>query len=801
MHKLKLALRTLLKGKLYTAIHIFGLTLGMSACLLIGAVVIDELSYDEHWSHSKNLYRLLSFRSDAGDSQQKGGTVYSAIAPALKQQFPEVVDYSEIYPAPIHLKIDPTDPVPFKAMVLHGDTAVRHLLDIQLLSYQDLTPTADIQKIIISEQFRNTHFPNQDPLGERIYDVPQYGEQRSEYVIAGVMKDLPPNTHLRADALMLHNRTEEQLANGGRNSFYARHYVLLRDGTDPAAFEQKINDWYRGVPQHVNGLQFGLQPMEDIYLKTDFPAYQLVKGNIQHNYIFMAVAVMLLVIACINYVNLSIARAGSRLKATGVHKILGASRREIIGQSLIESLLIFGAAGLIACLCYQLALPAVQQFIGRPLAFRFAAGWPYLTAACAGFLLICLFSGLYPAWLVSGFRAVGSIHNVLQGPKTGQRWLRESLVVMQFTLSIGVLVALLVVQRQVDFLKTKDVGFDTEGLVSLNHVSWDNKGGALKTELAQHPDIVATSFTTWLPTDGTGYMVRPVEDPRDPGNKMDLWYIAGDQDMAQTLGFRLKEGRFLSESSPSDAIEATDLESEFNAIRPALMTASTAHRLGLTQLDVPLNGANIIPVGIIDDFNSESLHNATVPTVIVGQRNPEYGALFIRCRLGTEQQVMRSVAATWKDLYPDKLLDMEPVKETLERQYQAEDKLQQLFGLFSALTMLLAALGIFGLVVHAISLRVKEIGIRKVLGASVSGIVSLLSKDFVKLVCLAMVIASPIAWWVMTRWLDDFAYRINIQWWMFAVAGLAAVAIALLTVSWQAIRAAVANPVDSLRDE
>ena len=801
MHNLKIAFRTLLKGKLYTTINILGITLGVASCLLIGAVVIDELSYDTHWSHSKNLYRLLSIRQDGGDYDQKGGTVFATLAPTLKQHFPEVINYSEIYPAPIYLKIDEADPLPLKTMMLHADSAVRQLLDIQLLSHQDLTPTRDIKKIVISEQFSNTYFLGKNPLGKRIHDVPQYGEKANEYIIAGVMKNLPPNTHLRADALLLQERTEQELTNGGRGTHYARHYILLRDGTDPTEFERKINAWYRDIPKNDKGLQFGLQPMEDIYLKTDFPAYQLVKGNIQHSYILMAVAAMLLLIACINYINLSTARASSQLKATGVHKILGASRRQIMGQSLIESLLTFSVAGLIASSCYQLMLPSLQHFIGHPLAFRFAEGWPYLTVAFLAFLLICLFSGLYPAWLVSGFRAVGSVNQVLKGHGTNQKGLREALVVTQFALSISILVALFVVRSQVDFLKTKDIGFDTEGLLSINHVSWDNKASALKAELAQHPDILSTSFSTWLPTDGAGYMTRLIDDPRDPGNKIDLWYIAGDPNMAQTLGLRLKEGRFLNESKPGDAIEATDLEGEFNSMRPCLMTASTAHLLGTTQLDVPLHEANITPVGIIDDFNSESLHKATVPTVIVGQRNPSYGALLIRSRPGTSERVMQSIAATWKSLYPDKLLDMQIVSETLAKQYQAEKKLRRLFGGFSLLTLLLAALGVFGLVVHTTSLRVKEIGIRKVLGASVSSIVRLLSAGFVKLVLIAIVIASPLAWWAMNKWLEDFAYRIDIQWWMFAAAGLVAVVIALVTVGWQAARAATANPVESLRDE
>lgn len=798
---LKTAWRAIIKDKTYTAIHIIGITLGITACLLISTVVFDELSYDKHWSRSADTYRLLSIRNDGGAYTQKIGTVFSSLAPTLKRNFPEVEDYSEIYPESIHLKIDKADPLPLKAVMLHADSAARQLLDIPLLSHEDLTPTGDIKKIVISERFGKTHFSGTDPLGKRIHDVPNYSEKANEYIIAGVMKDLPPNTHLRADVLLLHERNEQELTNGGRGTSYARHYILLREGTDPIAFERKINAWYREIPENDKGLQFTLQPMADIYLKTDFPAYQPAKGNIQHSYIFMGVAVLLLLIACINYINLSAARTSSRIKATGIRKILGASRRHIMTQSLAESLLTFSVAGLIAFVCYQFTLPSLQHFIGHPLAFSFGAGWAYFCTALLVFLLICLFSGLYPAWLVSGFRAVGNINQVLKGHRTNQRWLREVLVVLQFAISIGIVISMFVVQRQVDFLKTKDVGFDTEGLLSLNHVSWDNKANALKAELAQHPDILSSSFSNWLPTDGAGSMTRLIDDPRDPGKKTDLWYIAGEPDMAQTLGLRLKEGRFLTELRPGDAIDAADFEAEFNSLRPCLMTASTAHLLHINELDAPLHKVNIIPVGIIDDFNSESLHKATVPTVIVGQRNPTYGALLIRCRPSTEHSSMQYIESAWNTLYPDKLLDIQVVKDTLLKQYEAEAKLQHLFRLFSLLTMLLAALGVLGLIVHVTGLRTKEIGIRKVLGASVIRIVALLSTDFVKLVLLAVVIASPIAWWVMDNWLADFAYRTEITWWMFAGAGVAAITIALFTVGWQATRAATANPVESLRDE
>lgn len=803
MHNIKIAFRTLLKGRLYTLINILGLALGMSSCLLIGTVVFDELSYDKHWSLATDTYRLLSIRQDGGDYTRKGGTVYAGLAPSLKKTFPEVVDYSELYTAKTHFKINKTDQLPLDAEVLHADSSVHRLLDIALITHDDLTPAGDIKKIIISEQFSKTHFAGVDPLGLRIYDVPQYGDKANEYVIAGVMKDLPTNTHLRADMVLLNEREELALNEGQGSMRFARHYLLLREGTDPIAFERKINNWYRNAYSEDKAVQFALQPMADIYLKTDFSAYQPVKGNIQHSYIFSAVAILLLLIACINYINLSAARASSRIKDTGIRKILGASRRYIMTQSLLESLLTFGIAACLAVLSYQLILPSLERFIGHPLAFSFAAGWSYLSAAVLVFLSICLFSGLYPAWLVSGFHAVGNINQALRGQSAaGRQWLREGLVIIQFAIAIAILVSMLVVRQQVDFLKTKDVGFNTEGLLSINHVSWDGKSTALKAELEKNPDILSMSFSNWLPTDGAGTMVRTMEDPRNPSDQIDVWYIDAEPSMAKTLGLRLKEGRLLDSALPGDAITANDFEAEEAVLRPCLMTASTAHLFHQTiGLNQRFQNAQVIPVGIVEDFNSESLHKATVPTVIVGYRDPAYGALLIRSRPGAEHRVMRAIATAWKSHYPDKLFDMQLVKETLAKQYRAEEKLQQLFGTFSLLTMLLAALGIFGLIVHSTSLRTQEIGIRKVLGATVSGIVAMLSKDFVKLVVIAVVIASPIAWWAMNTWLEDFAYRIDIQWWVFALAGAAAVGIALLTVSWQAIRAAVANPVDSLRDE
>lgn len=796
----KTAWRTLLKNKVNTFINILGLTVGICACMLVTTVVLDEVSYDKHWKHADNLYRIVSVHPDQADGSHKTGAAYVGLAPELKRNFPEVVDYSELYISPIQLKINKQDIELFSSTMLYTDSSVQNLLDIDLIQQGDLEPSKRTSKVIISKSFKENYFPNTDPVGKVIYDVPRYEETANEYLIAGVMDDMPANTHLRADLVLIQNRRVQEL-NKDDWGRYVRHYLLLREGTDHHAFAAKVNIWYKNYTTKEQVTQFEFQPIQNVYLKSDFPAYQIIKGNIQHIYIFSAVALLLLLIACINFVNLSTARALSRLKETGIRKVLGASRAYIIVQHLLESLLTFSIATCIAIFFYHLSISPLETFIGHPLAVTLSGGWQYIVGGILTLVTICLLTGLYPAWLVSGFKTGGNLNTLLKASNRNQNWLRKSLVVAQFSISIVIVVAMLIVQQQVNFFKSKDVGFDADGLISINHVSFENNVDALKTEVKRNPNVTSLSISNWLPTEGAGYMVRAIDDPRNPGEKTELWYIAGDPNLAETLGLTLTDGRFLNSGIPSDAIEATNLEEESNATRPAIMTKSTFDALQIKALDRPFEEAKVLPVGIVNDFNSESLHKSLMPTVIVAYKNPSYGALLVRATPGTEHQVMKSIAQIWREMYPEKLLDMKVVKDTLESQYKAEEKLQTLFSVFSLLTMLLAALGVFGLVVHATSLRVREIGVRKVLGASVAGVVTMLSKDFIKPVFAAILIASPVAWWAMSSWLEDFAYRIEIQWWIFVLAGAFAVAIALITVSSQAIKAAMANPVDSLRDE
>ncbi|WP_394772505.1 ABC transporter permease [Mucilaginibacter sp.] len=355
-------------------------------------------------------------------------------------------------------------------------------------------------------------------------------------------------------------------------------------------------------------------------------------------------------------------------------------------------------------------------------------------------------------------------------------------------------------------MKNKDIGFNKSNLLSIGFVSWGNKGATFKNELLHQNGVVGASITSWTPTYGAGYSSKEIDDPNHAGSKIKVWFINGDLDLAKTLGLHLQSGRFFDKSFATDTLTQDSLmqmdSSHYVAAASAqssLITAYTAKVLHINTLGQPVKKALTTPVGIVADFHNESLKNPMEPTIIISENSPSYGGMLIRIQPGSEKRVTASLDKLWKEFYPERLLEVKWVDDMLANQYKEESKLQELFTFFSGLSMFLAALGIFGLIVQDTAQRVKEIGIRKVLGASVGSIVNLFSIDFLKLIIIAIAIASPIAWWLMSKWLLDFAYKIQINWWVFVMAGLTAICIALFTISFQTIKAAVANPVKSLK--
>lgn len=373
-------------------------------------------------------------------------------------------------------------------------------------------------------------------------------------------------------------------------------------------------------------------------------------------------------------------------------------------------------------------------------------------------------------------------------------------MVVQFGISLFVLIALIVVQYQLSFMKNKDIGFQKENLLNISGINWHGKGETFRQEIKKIPGVENAAISTWQPGHGAGYMSRQIRNPQKPDEKINIWYINGSAELSQTLGLQLEEGRFLDPNLKTDAVPPDSAQVNMQD-RSALLTSYSSDLLEVEDLNHLLTSVSVVPVGIVADFNSESLKSSMQPTIITAEDSLKYGSMLVRVQPGTDERVAAAINKMWRDYFPENLLEIKWVDDMVNQQYKEEEKLSKMFSFFSSLTMLLAAMGIFGLIVQATAQRTKEIGIRKVLGASVDAIVRLFMIDFVKLVVVALLIASPIAWWLMNGWLMDYAYRITIQWWIFVIAGAMALAVVLLTISFQSIKAATANPVDSLRDE
>ncbi len=800
----KIGLRVLVKNRGYSLIHLTGLSIGLWACMMVATVVIDSLSYDRQWSRKDDIYRIVMVNKMGGNLVERHTSSPASLAPELQKMFAEVETWSSVGSYNLHFKARPEDNDGIETSMLTVDTMANKMLGIKLVAGSLERTTQNRWSLLVTRSYAAKIFPNQNPIGKIIHEIPTLNSEPTPYEITGLIEDLPYNSHLRSDVIRLKRTTVEPLTNNGMIMF-GRNYLLLKPGTDVNVFTHKVNAWYTRFMKNDQN-QFEFQPLKDIYLHSDFAEGQSIKASIRTIYIFAGVALLLLFIACVNFVNLSTAKAFARVKEAGVRKVLSGSRTQLVMQLLTETLLLFGISVGIAVFAYFFTLGPVENFLGHRLVLTFTSNILMAGGALLMFLVTALLTGLYPAWVISGFKPANTLRGIFSA-SLGQTGLRKTLVVAQFSISIIVLLATIVVWQQFDLMKNKELGYDKNNLIGIEQIAWNGKGEAFKNELQRIPGVVRSSQSMWMPTEGAGYMQREVPDPAHAGRRIRVWYVAGDVDLPATLGLKLVKGRMFSNRF-ADAFNADSLrEKDFVQFEKAqmnqnsLMTASAAKILGIKQLDVQTKTANSVPVGIVGDFHNESLYEPMKPTFILAQKAPEYASMLIRIQPGTEMQVGTGVRKLWKQFFPEKLLRIHNIEEKLEKQYEAESKLHQLFLFFSGLTMFLSALGIFGLVVQAAEQRAKEVGIRKVLGASVAGIVGLISKDFVKLVVIAIVVASPLAWYALQKWLENYPYRTTIHWWVFAVTGAAALAVTIGTVSFQAIRAATADPVRSLRNE
>lgn len=805
---LKIAIRNLGRNKTYSFINIMGLTIGLTACLLVATVVLDDLSYDRQWKNSPDIYRIVTVDRSSKNANERTAGSFTGLGPALQSTFPEVSAYCRMHVQTSRLKMG-ADKDGVVIGSLDAEPSIWKVLNFDVVQGTPRHFVAGYKNLVISEKLKTEYFPHTNPIGKTITDIPEFGKP-SSYLITGVIKNIPTNTYFRADAIEIREMpADDNILQKQGYGTWAEQYLLLKPGASAEAFTLKANKW---LANYLNGKSFryaiSLQPIKDIYLhSTDLSEYGHVQGDICNVYIFSGVAILLLLIACINFVNLTAARALKRVREAGIRKILGAERRELIAQFLLESMIFFIVSFILGMLCYRILLMPVETYLGHRLALTFQNNFVLLAATFGILLLISMLTGLYPALLVSRQNPVYTLKGKLNA-RIGSNFLRKGLIVAQFTISVAVLAFTIVVQRQLHFMDNKNPGFDKNNLLHLDEISWDGKGPVFKQQALMIPGVQSATITTWYPSGGGGYMSMPVDDPHQKNSKIKTWYINADLDFVRTMKFHLEKGRLFNPALSADALNADSMMrinmTKFEAaqaIQPTLVTAFTAEALDIKEFNKTTKGVLGTPVGIINNFYNESLKTPMKPVLIHASRSIDYGSMLLRIKPGTEKQVVADLYQIWQQFFPGKVFQYDWIDDLLRNQYQAEHKLQQLFTLFSMLILFLAGLGLFGLTSFFAELRVKEVGIRKVLGASVASISIALSREFIKLVLIAILIASPIAFYFAGKWLGGYAYKITVHWWLFALSGMAAILIALATMSVRVIKAAMANPVKSLRSE
>lgn len=799
---LKVAWRNILRNKLFSAINILGLSLGTGLAFIIMMYVQDELSYDRFNTNAPNMARVI-FQANVNGGKINESVTMAPVVQTLKNDYPEVTDATRIIPAN-GLQIVYNDQVFKDDRFVFADPNVFDIFTLPFTEGDPGTALALPNTVVITETTAKKYFGAEKATGKVLTLA---GDNPQPYRVTGVMKDIPANSHFHFDMFGSMKGYSDATSDSWMSGGY-RTYLLLKPGTDLKSLEsrfpamvkkymgpqiqQKMGLSLEQFTSKGNSLGFILQPLTDIHLNAHTSNEFEPGGNKMYVYIFSGVALFILIVAAINFVNLSTAGASKRAREVGVRKAAGSGRFQLISQFLSESLLVTFLALFIAFAFIKFSLPAFNHFSGKELRFDFLQ---ILIFAGLG-AIVGVLAGLYPAFYLSSFKPVAVLKGKLT-PAINTFGLRSSLVVFQFFVSVSLIIATTIVYRQMKYIQNKDLGYDKEQLITLpNSYALGNNEQVYKQQLLQDPRIVNATSSWFKPAGPSNYnnaLAYPQENDQLIVNGVD--YQVDDQ-YIPTMGMQMISGRNFSK----------DFKTDDAAI---IINETAAKALGWTS-ETALNKSVIIQnsskgqhypfhvVGVVKNFNFKSLHEAISPLYMT--YDPQGGLIF---KVNTTDMtgLLATMKNKWEEYKTGEPFTYSFMDDMYNRLYAAEQKTATVLNIFSLLTIFVACLGLFGLATYTAEQRTKEIGIRKVLGASVNQIIGMLSKEFLKLVLIASLMAFPIAWWAMNQWLKSFAYRVDISWWIFAIAALAALIIALLTVSWQAVKAALANPVKSLRSE
>ncbi len=805
---LKIAWRSLLKQRFFAVINIVGLAIGVACCTLISLFVWNELSYDRFHEKADRIYRVdadINF----GNKQSKYAVAQAPLAAALLEEVPEVEAACRFRQWGSRLlRREGTIENVLEERIVWADNAIFDVFTLPLVAGEKSALLTAPNTIAISETAARRHFGDINPVGQNLVL-----DNETALKVTGVFRDIPLASHFHYDFFLSMESLEES-----KNPIWLSHnfntYLVAKPGHSRREIEEKIAAMFRKYagPQlkmvmgvtieelesQGNWARYSLMPLRDIHLKSDLIAEHETNSDMAYVWIFGAIALFILVIACINFMNLATARSAGRAKEVGMRKVLGSEKQQLVGQFLAEAVLMSLFAFVLAMLLAQLAMPFFNQLTGKELVLPLFNPVT-LGLLGAGVLVVGFLAGSYPAFYLSSFGPLEAFKGKLQ-QHAGSGWLRHSLVVFQFVVSTALMVGTLVIYSQLNFIQNKRLGFEKEQVLILRGAgNLDEQFEGFKNNLETMPEVRAVTATCYLPVnscrnDNTVWVEGKSRDQHSVS--MQNWSV--DDQYMDTYRIEMADGRFFSKefSTDSAAVVLNERAVElFGFDQPLGQRIARFTDANFEEYAV------FTVIGVVKNFHYESLRGEIGPLgfFYVPKQHSNLSVRFdATAQVGS---FIEKIRGSWAALSPGLPFEYDFLDDRFARMYSSEQRLGQIFIVFAGLAIFIACLGMFALSAYTAERRMKEIGIRKVLGASLAGIVAMLSKDFLKPVLIAIAIAIPLAYFSMGKWLQDFAYRIDLEWYLFAGAGLAAIVIATVTIAFQSIKAALANPVESLKNE
>ncbi|OYU94356.1 MAG: cell division protein FtsX [Bacteroidetes bacterium B1(2017)] len=811
----KIAWRSLMKNKNIFIINSLGLAIGIATCLTIALYVADELSYDRLNTNASDTYRVV-LDAKMGDELIKEAGVMAPVASTLKQELPEIKSTTRIHKFTDAAKVTYQGKTIRKGKLVMVDSTFFDVFTFKFLNGQPKTALIQPNTVVLTQEQAETYFGKADPINKSIHikDIGIWNENGFQdfsglFTVTGIIEKMPTNSHFHFD--LLASMASNPLAKNEswlQGQYYT--YITLNNGVDLKNIEAKIRATTNkhlapelkakmgmSLEESISkGNRFGLalQPLLNIHLQSDLRGELEQGGSLKTVTIFGAVALFMLLIACINFMNLSTASASKRVKEIGMRKVLGSAKSQLVNQFLSESFISTVFAMLLGVGIFSLCLPFFNQLANKHIEISSLFNLKYISILGIVTLIIGILSGAYPAFFMSSFNTLKALKN--RFTNSGSKGVRSSLVVFQFAISATLIIGTLVVNQQMNYIQNKDVGYNRKSLIVLREAGFlGNNLDAFRNELKNDVRVKSITKSAFVPAGPTDSNMQGVMKANDPTQRIRIKQYGIDEEYIPTLGMKLISGRNFTKATDENTLNVIINETAIKSI------GLPQNPIGKT-IKMPANSDGKSPiitvVGVIKDFHARSLREPIEPLIM--KYNP-YFSLIIKAEDKDIPSLIKSMESRWNAFGTGEAFNYAFLDELYNETYLREANMNSILRIFAILTIFVACLGLFGLVTFTTEQRFKEIGIRKVLGSSVPQIVGLLSKDFLKLIVVSFLIAFPLGYYVMQNWLQDFEYRTELQWWVFVVAGLVTVLIAFLTISYRSIQAALMNPVKSLKTE